>query len=424
MDKVVSISGSGDGPFVQAVCAGLTGVQVSEIRYLPSPLPKNVVVMLLWSRALEDEARAIGRPVDIQALVELWSEARLVVVRRDDSLLPLGMRDLESIPPTENPSGVAAALRRAIASGNSGPTLPKSDSEGMSFKPLARRSIARRVIPVIGLVCAVSTAAYYFFIAEQRAGDISRAEAPKSEAARRGAPATEPAKAEAEKKNSTITYRGGHSNVAQSQQATAAPDLQAPPAPSSRQERGDGQVQELFSIQVFGLLAAALLGIGYVSWRWARRSTRAGRTSDPLASPGAFSRSTTPSASGPILFISYSHRDKQEVEPIVLQIEKMGRRIWMDRTGITGQAGWAGQIVRAIRECHAVVLLASPNSYASDQVVRELYLAMNHKKPIVPIELAPAELPDELQYILAPFQRHRLEAGETSDVLGRALAAV
>jgi len=124
------------------------------------------------------------------------------------------------------------------------------------------------------------------------------------------------------------------------------------------------------------------------------------------------------------LFVSYSHKDKKRVEPIVALIEDMGRRVWIDRTDITGQAGWAGQIVRAIRECRAVVLMTSPNSYGSDQVVRELYLAMNHKKTIVPIEIEPADLPDELQYILAPFQHHRLSGRETREVLGRALAAV
>lgn len=125
-----------------------------------------------------------------------------------------------------------------------------------------------------------------------------------------------------------------------------------------------------------------------------------------------------------MLFVSYSHKDRPRVEPIVSVIEELGRRVWMDRTDITGQTGWAGQIVRAIRESRAVVLMASPNSYASDQVVRELYLAMNHKKTIVPIEIEPAELPDELQYILAPFQHHRLSSGDTREVIGRALAAV
>ena len=125
-----------------------------------------------------------------------------------------------------------------------------------------------------------------------------------------------------------------------------------------------------------------------------------------------------------MLFVSYSHKDRPRVEPIVSVIEEMGRRVWMDRSDITGQTGWAGQIVRAIRECRAVVLMASPNSYSSDQVVRELYLAMNHKKTIVPIEIEPADMPDELQYILAPFHHHRLSGGEPREVIGRALAAV
>jgi len=165
------------------------------------------------------------------------------------------------------------------------------------------------------------------------------------------------------------------------------------------------------------LALSAGLAIGFLLWR---RGPRISVPSVPKPSPLASSPIGTPA----VLFVSYSHRDKQAVEPLVAQIEHMGRQVWIDRTGITGQAGWAGQIVRAIRECKAVVLMASPNSYASDQVVRELYLAMNHKKPIVPIELMSAELPDELQYILAPFQHHRLSSGDTTAVLGRALAAI
>ena len=79
---------------------------------------------------------------------------------------------------------------------------------------------------------------------------------------------------------------------------------------------------------------------------------------------------------------------------------------------------------RAIKGSRAVVLMASPSAYASDQVVRELYLAMGAKKLIVPIELEPAELPDELAYILAPFQRHAVQSGDTRTMLSRALAAI
>jgi len=178
---------------------------------------------------------------------------------------------------------------------------------------------------------------------------------------------------------------------------------------------GDGSAFPLIA----ALLTLALSLGGYLFWRRARRATTGGderqaSTGEPIQAAAAAST----------LFVSYSHKDKARVEPIVTQIEGMGRQVWLDRTSITGQAGWAGQIVRAIRECRAVVLMASPNSYSSDQVVRELYLAMNHKKPIVPIEIEPAELPDELQYILAPYQHHRLSSGDPRAVLVRALAAI
>jgi hypothetical protein len=199
--------------------------------------------------------------------------------------------------------------------------------------------------------------------------------------------------------------------------AVPAPDAPKAAAPV-RPPVSDGESASAYAF--FVVAAIVIFAFGIFLWR---RSRRIPAQLVPLPRPTSRAGAQVP-ADATMLFVSYSHKDKKRVEPIVSLMETMGRRVWMDRTDITGQAGWAGQIVRAIRECRAVVLMASPNSYSSDQVVRELYLAMNHKKTIVPIEIEPAELPDELQYILAPFQHHRLSGRETREVLGRALAAV
>ncbi|MEW6690632.1 MAG: TIR domain-containing protein, partial [Pseudomonadota bacterium] len=223
-------------------------------------------------------------------------------------------------------------------------------------------------------------------------------EAPKTETPRPAAMPAEAPKTEASKP------------AAKSAPVAAVPTAPAaPPAPLAEEKPR--------AIYIVVALVAALLAVGV--WLWRRRRRVRSKAAQPAQPPAA-----PPAADGAMLFVSYSHKDKTRIEPIVSMIEESGRQVWMDRTGITGQAGWAGQIVRAIRQSRAVVLMASPNSYASDQVVRELYLAMNHKKPIVPIEIEPAELPDELQYILAPFQHHRLSGREPREVLGRALAAV
>jgi len=202
---------------------------------------------------------------------------------------------------------------------------------------------------------------------------------------------------------------------------SAAPRPVALPRPEKEAEFSYG-----LTILIGLLVLAAALW-----WRLHRRAAaeapqaRAERAALPAPQPRPpAARPTAQAGDAAMLFVSYSHKDRSRVEPIVSVIEEMGRRVWMDRSDITGQTGWAGQIVRAIRECRAVVLMASPNSYTSDQVVRELYLAMNHKKAIVPIEIEPAEMPDELQYILAPFHHHRLSGGEPRAVIGRALAAI
>jgi hypothetical protein len=225
--------------------------------------------------------------------------------------------------------------------------------------------------------------------------------------------------------------------------AAAAPSPARVPEPAKAEPAAPASELKSGWLSLRGWLIA-LFVLALIAWRRYRRREKAEarqaqrqvlvasdevvpvlkeKATRPIYGQGSVARQSE-SQGDSTLFVSYSHKDRPRVEPIVSVIEEMGRRVWIDRTDITGQTGWAGQIVRAIRECRAVVLMASPNSYNSDQVVRELYLAMNHRKTIVPIEIEPAEMPDELQYILAPFQHHRLSGGETRAVLGRALAAV
>lgn len=102
-------------------------------------------------------------------------------------------------------------------------------------------------------------------------------------------------------------------------------------------------------------------------------------------------------------------------------IAALGFSVWIDRNEMSSASGWAGQITRAIKGSRAVALMASTLAYSSDQVVREMYLAMNAKKKIVPLELEPAAINDEFEYILAPFQRFAVYDGLRESTLSRAL---
>ena len=149
-----------------------------------------------------------------------------------------------------------------------------------------------------------------------------------------------------------------------------------------------------------------------------------GATQASSATPAPASPALPPAPVDNSLFVSYAHSDLSSVDPIVGEISALGFPVWIDRAEMSSAAGWAGQITRAVKASRAVVLMASTAAYASDHVVREMYLAMNAKKKIVPIELEPAAMTDEFEYILAPFQRFTLAAGSREAVLSRALKTV
>jgi len=105
------------------------------------------------------------------------------------------------------------------------------------------------------------------------------------------------------------------------------------------------------------------------------------------------------------VFISYSRRDIETVENIVSQLEAAGIEVWIDREAITPGKQWRKQIVEGIDTSEAFVLHLSPNSAASDNVLKELNLAEEALEPfILPVMLSDLKIPDEMRYQLAGTQ--------------------
>ena len=104
------------------------------------------------------------------------------------------------------------------------------------------------------------------------------------------------------------------------------------------------------------------------------------------------------------LFVSYSHADGTQVFPIVDEVEQLGHTVWIDREQLHGGVSWAGRIVRAIKESRGVCLMCSERSFASDHVRREVYLADKYKKPLLPVRLDDAAMPEDIEYFLIDRQ--------------------
>ena len=92
--------------------------------------------------------------------------------------------------------------------------------------------------------------------------------------------------------------------------------------------------------------------------------------------------------------------------------------------GIEVAAMWSKEIVSAIRECKVLLLSISPQSTESENVVKELALASERKKPIIPIYLEPAEIPETMEYQLAGIQRVEFYEGREEIALQAVIRAL
>ncbi len=105
------------------------------------------------------------------------------------------------------------------------------------------------------------------------------------------------------------------------------------------------------------------------------------------------------------IFISYSSKDREKAEQLTELLASAGLSVWIDKSGIGAATSWSEEIVHALDECKAFVVMLSPSSIESKNVVRELSLAFEKNKKILPLDLEPVTLPASMQYHLAGLQR-------------------
>ena len=124
------------------------------------------------------------------------------------------------------------------------------------------------------------------------------------------------------------------------------------------------------------------------------------------------------SAPDPHLFISYARRDSARVVPLVEGLDRLGYRVWMDQTGIEGATLWSQEIVENMRAARVVLVFASKASFASEFVSREILLASEERKPILPLYLEEVEIPSTIRLQLTGIQHLLLHPGREEEDLG------
>ena len=105
------------------------------------------------------------------------------------------------------------------------------------------------------------------------------------------------------------------------------------------------------------------------------------------------------------VFISYASQDRKRVLDLVDRLSAQGVSVWIDKVGIEGAAMWSQEIVSAIRDCKVFILAISKNSAGSENVAKEVALASEGRKRILPVFLEKADIPESMAYQLAGIQR-------------------
>src|SRR5438105_8653089 len=101
------------------------------------------------------------------------------------------------------------------------------------------------------------------------------------------------------------------------------------------------------------------------------------------------------------VFISHSAQDKKVSETICSALEQSGIRCWVAPRDVRPGKSFPGEITRAIEQTKVMLLLFSRHSNSSEQVLREVQLAVDCHVPIIRLRLEDIPLSDDLRYYLS-----------------------
>lgn len=108
------------------------------------------------------------------------------------------------------------------------------------------------------------------------------------------------------------------------------------------------------------------------------------------------------------VFISYSHKDKASADAICAGIEANGYRCWIAPRDVPLGSDWGESIVDAIGETSVFVMVFTANANASPQVRREVQLAFEREKVVIPFRLDETKPAKSLEYYVTSI--HWLDA--------------
>ena len=100
------------------------------------------------------------------------------------------------------------------------------------------------------------------------------------------------------------------------------------------------------------------------------------------------------------VFVSHSNKDKPVTDAVVASLENSGIRCWVAPRDITPGSSWGQAIINAIEASQFMVIILSGNSNQSNQVTREVEMAVSKDIIIIPFRIEKIDPTGSMAYFL------------------------
>jgi hypothetical protein len=101
-------------------------------------------------------------------------------------------------------------------------------------------------------------------------------------------------------------------------------------------------------------------------------------------------------------FISYARKDSDFALRLAGDLKAKGANVWLDRLDIRPGQKWDAEVERALNACGEVLVILSPTSVESPNVMDEVAFALDEGKTVIPVLYADCKIPlrlRRLQYV-------------------------
>jgi len=99
----------------------------------------------------------------------------------------------------------------------------------------------------------------------------------------------------------------------------------------------------------------------------------------------------------PLAFFSYSRHDAEFVLKLAKDLRAAGADLWLDQLDITAGQHWDTSIAEALGRSTRLLVVLSPDSVASNNVMDEVSYALDEQKTVIPVLHKPCEVPFRLR---------------------------